>query len=291
MPTTNTDGATADQIEFDLEQLEAGNTEQMQSQGESAADAAVVAEARVKGWVPRDQFKGDPAQWVDASTFVDKGKKFNHVLQNKVANLESKLERFQKTADQFKVFHEESMARKDAELTEAIKTLRLQRAEANRDGDDETALVLEDRIDTLKEEQRQAKEAAKAVPAEPVDHAANPVMQEWAADGNQWFLADLKMQKYAVALADELVANGESLRGRPFLDKVTAMMKEEFPHKFGNPLRNRAGSVESGSAASASAAGGKTERDLPAVDRKLMNDFIKEGWTTKDKFLSEYFSR
>ena len=40
--------------------------------GEQAA-APVEQEARTLGWVPAEEFKGDPNRWVDAETFVERG--------------------------------------------------------------------------------------------------------------------------------------------------------------------------------------------------------------------------
>ena len=35
-------------------------------------------EAREMGWTDKDGFKGDPEKWVDAATFVDRGRKPCH---------------------------------------------------------------------------------------------------------------------------------------------------------------------------------------------------------------------
>lgn len=251
-------------------------------------DDPASREASRKGWVTQDKFTGDPADWVDAATFLDRGEKIASNLRKRLDNTEAQLARFKKTADQFQKFHEESMARKDAELGEAIQQLRLQRSEAIRNGDDDDALQLEDRIDVLKDERKAAKAAAVA-PAEEAPQVS-PEIQAWVEDGNSWFTSDLRLQQYAVSLSNELIAKGETLRGRPFLDKITSIMKEDFPAKFGNPLRGRAGSVEGGAAAGSSV-GGKSAKDLPQVDRELMQSFVKEGWTTEAKFLKDYFSR
>ena len=277
--------STEDQLQYDADQ------EQLQSQGQSpadtaAADASAIAtqrEATSKGWVAKDKYTGDPAKWVDASTFVERGNNFNKTLQNKVANLESQLGRFKTTADQFKKFHDEAMAAKQSELTAAVAQLKREHREAIRDGDDDAADVIEGRLEVLQEERAKS----KAEPAADAPAGPTPELAEWVADGNEWFTTDIKLQSYAVTISQELLAKGETLRGRPFLDKVTQIMKEDFPAKFQNPNRQRPGATESPSAAATSNSA-KTERNLPAEDRKLMNDFIAAGWTTKEKFLAEY---
>lgn len=291
MPGANQETSTPDQLDYDAEQEQLQGQAQSPGSGASPSSADAVAvqrEASSKGWVSQDKYTGDPAKWVDAATFVDRGNKFNTTLQHKVSNLEAQLNRFKGTADAFKKFHDESMAAKQTELTTALSQLKREHREAIRDGDDDAADLIEGRMDVIVQEK--AKVAAVVVAEPPA--GPPPEMGEWLADGNDWFNTDTKLQTYATALAKELVDNGETLRGRPFLDKVTAMMKEAFPTNpklGGNPNRTRAGSSESGS--SGSAAGGasaKSERNLPAEDRKLMNEFVAAGWTTKEKFLSEY---
>ena len=251
-----------------------------------------------KGWVPKDQYKGDPTKWVDAKTFIERGEKFNLNLQREVAALKAKLESFEGTRKAFTKFHEETIAKKDEELKAAIAQLRIQRSEAQADGDHAGAVAIEDRIDLLRDEQK----AIKAVVVEPPPAAApgpnlgDPVLQEWIEDGNSWFESDPKLRDYAVALGEAMIKGGTPLRGRKFLDLVRTKMEEEFPRKFraASPPAPRPSGAEGASSNRGSgpaAGGGKTEADLPPEDRALMRQFIKEGWTTKEKFLSSYFSR
>ena len=93
-----------------------------------------------------------------------------------------------------------------------------------------------------------------------------------------------------------MIAAGETDRGRKFLDKVAAKIREEFPRSFrqapGTPPGDRvSGSSAGGASGSPSGAGGKTARDLPAADRALMRQFIADGMYTEAEFLKSYFSR
>jgi len=265
----------------------------------ATATAAAEAEAGRKGWVPKHLYKGDPAKWVDAATFNARGERFASNLQREVESLKSQLAAFEGTRKAFVKFHEETLAKKDAELKEAIATLRVQRSEATSNGEHELAVQLEDRIELLREQQKEVKklpaEAAEPT-AEQRQGVVDPVLEEWIDDGNAWFKDDPKLRDYAIALGDQLVKGGETLRGRKFLDKVAAAVRDDFPRKFRSQEQGAAGrrsdSVEGGTAQrSAGTGNGKTERDLPPEDRALMKQFIAEGWTTKEKFLAGYFSR
>lgn len=278
----------------------------------AAEDSRAVAEASRKGWVPRERFTGDPATWVDAKTFIERGAKFNMNLQKEIADLKKQIASFEGTKQAFAKFHEETVAKKDAEIAEAITQLRLQRSASIREGDDEQTVAIEDRIDLLKEQQTALKAPVKqaAAPAvtPPPEGTANgvsldsPLIQDWIEDGNQWFRDDNKLRSYAIALGESMIQDGVTVRGRKFLELVAEKMAEEFPRKFrlmreaaeagtegGSPRKT--GIVEgAGDSAGTGRRGGKTENDLPAEDRKLMHQFIQSGWTTKEKFLKSYFS-
>jgi hypothetical protein len=303
MPPVNQDDGSqlSDQEEYDLEQAEliaaaggkAAGSDDGSGKGagagaetpEQKALAAAEAEAVRKGWKPKDAYEGDPDKWVDAKTFLDRGDKFNKNLQREVAALKAKLESFEGTKQAFVKFHEETVAAKDKELAAALKQLRVQRSEAQAEGDHEAAVEIEDRIEVITKERQGLKDAAPVPAAAP---QVDPVLEAWIGDGNDWFAKDAKLRNYAITLADELRADGETLQGRQFLDKVAELMRAEFPSKFDNPNRQRPGAVEGSSRSAVSAPQGRTERDLPKVDRELMNEFVRNGWTTKEKFLAEY---
>lgn len=255
----------------------------------------VTLEASRKGWMPKDKFKGDPDTWVDAQTFLDRGEKINKNLIREVKELRAQIASFEGTREQFKKFHEETIARKDQELDAAIRQLRVQRAEAIREGEDEAAINLEDRIDTLREEQKSLKKQAPAADDTASAQArSEAIMESWIADGNDWFKSDPKLRAYALSMGEELLASGETLRDREFLDKISGLMREEFPAKFRatNPNRHRPSGAESQrQATSTSVAGNRSKADLPAADRALMEEFVKSGWTTEEAFLKSYWSR
>jgi acid stress-induced BolA-like protein IbaG/YrbA len=244
--------------------------------------------ARAQGWRPQAEYTGDPDKWVEADLFVERGRNFNSKLKADLAAVQKELATFKGTAEAFAKFHKETMAAKDKEFDAAIRTLRLRKAEASGDGEHETVLTIEDQIETIQQKKQELKaELSATVP--PATTEVHPIFAEWVADGNEWFNNDPKLRQYSMLVAQEFRDSGDTTQGRKFMDKVTEKMKEEFPAKFGNPNRLRPGAVAAGSASAASA--GKSERDLPAVDRELMNKFVKDKLMTKEAFLKDYFSR
>jgi len=292
--------------ELDLD-TDLGDDDGEQSPEDIAAAAASAAaeadnkaterQARAQGWRPEAEFKGD-GKWVDAATFVQRGKQHTKKLEQQVAALTAGLAAQKETNAQFAAFHKEAMLRKDVELSDAIKAAKLQRGEAIRNGEDEAALALDDRIETLQEEKAKLKAApaAKEVPADDAAATAaaevaerEAVLNAWIADGNDWFKDNPRMRAYALSIGQEFREAGDHSVDRKFLERIKAQMEVDMPDKFpkGNPLRNKAGGVEAGGPASRQEQG-KTERDLPKADRALMNKFVADGLLTKEQFLKDY---
>lgn len=291
---------TTEEITAELNAIDTATADLHQNEGEETprgpSQAAIDAseyEAGRKGWVPKNQYKKD-APWVDAQTFLERGDRFVSNLQRDVATLTKKLEEFEGTKTQFIKFSEDALAKKDAELKTAITALRVQRTQAIREGEDDLAVELEDRIDLLKEQSTTVKELPKTVTQATVAQVAavDPVLKEWISDGNEWFNEDAGMRDFAIKMGENLIKGGEHVRGRKFLDKIRTIMAQEFPRRFGAKETTAARSGgESSTASSGKAEGGKTSRDLPKVDLEMMRDLISGGYTTEAKFLKSYFSR
>lgn len=291
---------TGDELsQEELLHLELDELDAAAGKGDAAAaptPSVAEAEATRKGWRPKDKYEGDPEKWVDAETFLQRGERFASNLQKENAALKAKLDRFEITRKQFIEHQRGVMEQKDRELQDALRQLRMQRSEAQSEGDHERAIELEDRMEVLKRDREKVQadlEASKEETSEPAAAAAapqiDPVLEAWIEDGNDWFAKDVKLRNYAVALGDELRQQGETLKGRQFLDKVRTLMEQEFPSRFGKSQRQVLG--ESGGSGAASTSRGKTARDLPAADRALMREFVAQGYITEEKFLKDYFSR
>lgn len=265
-------------------------------------------DARRKGWLPKEEFEGDPSKWVDAKTFIERGDKFTRNLQRKVADLERKLSDFEGTRAQYKKFMEEQVAKKDAELKTAINALRVQRSQAQSEGDHDTAIELEDRIEALQTSRKEVSDLQAQKPETPAQNPSDAeaqrqrglhpaILDEWVEDGNDWFKTDAKLRDYAIQVAEELHRQNVPERGRKFLDLIADRMSEEFPRKFASKRTAPSSGVESSSRSASSrtptpsAAKGRTARDLPAADLAIMRDLVRGGYTTEKDFLNSYFGR
>lgn len=242
--------------------------------GAEAAPQELPAEDRAltMGWVPLEQFKGDPSRWVDAETFVKRGEEFLPFLKAANKRLEKELDTVKKSVKEFAEFHSKTEARA---YERAMRDLEARQAAATEAGDVEAVREITQEIVTL----------GKDVKA-PTDEAAEAkaLLDSWIAE-NSWYTKDAVMRGAAFAIADELAAEG--IKDGAQLAEVAKRIKAEFPHKFENAKRREPGAVEGSTQA---VKRGKGRADLPADARAAMDRWVKQGLITEAQYCKDYFA-
>lgn len=265
-------------------------------EGPSEAQVAIEKEARLLGWVPKEDFR-DGDHWVDAETFVKRGKEINPILRKNNEILLKKLEASQmeiaevkKVAKEFEKFQKEAAERKVAELTKELNSLKEQKKQALSSGDGEAAVALDDAIDALKEEQQQVKEAAKqeVKPAPVNTQELDPLIVDWMGE-NSWFGSDSKYTRMADAIGADINANYPNLRGKEFFKKLDEELAEVLPQKY-QKNKTRSSPVESGSSSGSRPSGTKKQsyENLPSDAKAACDKFVKQGLMTKEQYVQEY---
>jgi hypothetical protein len=266
---------------------------------QSGVDSQTEKEARIFGWVPKEEFRGSEDDWVDAEVFVKRGKEINPILRKNNELLMKKLDEKAKEIDsikasveEFKQFQKESFERKTAEYEIQIAELKSKKREAIAEGNGDAVVDIYDQIDSLKEAQREAKAEAKAKADVPPPAQASipddPELQSWLGR-NQWFGSDTEMTEMANGLGSSVRKQFPHLTGRDFLDKLDDRIKEYFPHKFtGNKAKGSAVD-SSGSVRGSGSSGKKSYDNLPADAKQACDRFIKNGWIkSKQEYVDSY---
>jgi hypothetical protein len=258
---------------------------------------SVLKEAESQGWVPKEKFRGDENDWVDADTFVKRGREIMPILRKNNENLlkelnttKEQLKEFKKSADEFKKFQQQAHERKVSELNQQLEQLKNVRAQAISEGDGARVNAIDDAIDEVKEQTKQAKdearEAAKAPPPQPTQ-VLDPTLQEWMGK-HEWFGKDKKLTDWTTAAGEELRQQNPTLMGKAFLDRLDELLEDEFPHKFkkDKPLSP----VESGSGRGRVTSNSKRSyENLPADAKAACDKFIKQGlMKSRDEYLALY---
>jgi len=264
-----------------------------------AVNEQTQKEARIFGWVPKEEFRGSEDDWVDAEVFVKRGKEINPILRKNNELLMKKLDEKAKEIDsikasveEFKKFQKESFERKTAEYDVQIAQLKSQKREAIAEGNGDLVVDIDDQLDSLKEAQREAKEASKAKP-EPEQPAQvsipdDPELQSWL-NKNNWFGNDIEMTELANTLGSSVRKQFPHLASRAFLEKLDDKIREYMPNKFlGNKAKGSAVD-SSGSVRGSGSSGKKSYDNLPDDAKQACDRFIKQGWIkSKQEYIDSY---
>ena len=267
-----------------------------QEPDQQQVNEGVEKEARLFGWVPKEEFRGSETDWVDADTFVKRGKEINPILRKNNELLMKKLDEKAKEIDdikasveEFKKFQKEAYERKQAELQSEIASLKVQKKEAIAEGNGDLVVQLDDRLDELKDAQREAKEEAKAPPPQPAPQVqTDPDIQEWLGR-NPWFGQDQEMTDVSNGLGATVRKQFPLLSGRAFLDKLDERIAEYFPTK--TSLKKARGSAvdSTGNVRAGGSSGKKTYDNLPPEAKAACDKFVKQGlFKTKQEYVDNY---
>ena len=253
------------------------NTESTDTQ---QLDEALITEARDMGWKPKEEFQGDPERWVDAATYVDKGRHVMPILnQNnerlrgevrqrdaKIQDLEGKLRKVGESVEALEEFYTEDVKRRVEQERARIKD---ELKQAKRDGNIEAEVDLTDELAQLdtqipaasKEDKQPRRRAADKRPGNGTtqDMDVPEDFKQWARE-NPWYGKDVMRTDLAFGTAQRLRATlPPEVQGRPFMDKV-AQEVEQTMRRLG--VRTQ-GKVEGSKGSPNRQAGGKTFADLP----------------------------
>lgn len=249
-------------------------------------------EARTLGWVPLEEFRGNPEKWIDADTFLERGrtvmpilKKNNEKLEStvrqqadEIGRLKKLFEASQEAIEELQNVHTEATK---AAVEKARKDLLTELRRAKAEGDVDLEVQLTEELADLKAKQKLAETAPKPTPAPAAAQGdVHPDFHAWAAD-NKWFGTDERKTLRAMGIAQQLRADPENdhLQGRAFYDRVVELMAPQ--------TAQRVSKVEGSRPSSGGSEGGRRSfADLPsdakeACDRQGRK-LVGEGRAFKD---------
>ena len=258
----------------------------------------VQHEAESQGWVPKERFRGNESDWVDADTFVKRGREILPILRKNNENLikdlqatKDQLKEFREAAEEFKKFQRESYERKAQEYESQIQEIKESRAQAISDGDGQKVNALDDALDQAKENFKEAKQSVKDVVSakdpEPTPEAIDPGLQAWL-DRNTWFGQDKRLTAVVNGVGESLRLELPLLKGQAFLDKLDEVLAEEFPNKFGKK-QSPSSRVESGSGRQSRSGGNAQSYDnLPSEAKSACDRFVKQKLMTREQYVADF---
>lgn len=228
--------------------------------------------AMEKGWRPKEEYDGDPANFRSAELFLQLDP-----LYKKLDAITRENKQLKDATQYLTKLQKETKAN---EYKRALTEFKAQRRAAMEDGDYERADLIDEQIDTIKEQ------ASIVADTPEVDTAreGKKVFNEWQ-ERNTWYTKDEDLKAWADGRGLQLHGQGKS--PDEVLSALESEVKKKFPSKFSNPNRERASAVE-GSAGRAASAPKKDEEQLTDMERKVANTLIRAG-AVKD--MAEYIAQ
>jgi hypothetical protein len=232
---------------------------------------AIEQRANEQGWVPLDEWAGDPDDWRPAKEFMDRAPLYKKIdVQNR------EIKELRRTMEEFGRHHNKL---RETEYKRALADLKDRKKTALAEGDADAVVE----IDEALAEARRMPVTPVTVPQGQAEE--NVVFQSWVVK-NGWYENQPAMKAYADTYGKKLHQQG-GMSPTELLRAVETEVKREFAHKFNNPLRDKPGAVDGGSPSAKSTSRGD-KFVLNDEERRAMQRFVKQiPGMTEDKYIAE----
>jgi hypothetical protein len=246
---------------------------QATSETQTPQYSEIEQQAIDQGWRPKEDYAGEPGKWVSADIFVARAPLFEHISSQKKEL--SELRRALKD-----VVNTQGEIRKQ-EFANALAQLKLAKRDALVDNDADRVIDLDERIELVKDAQRQAAEDTKNQITQEAQEV-HPEFTQWTSQ-NAWYNNDEAMRAWADAQGRVLARSGHT--PSQVLKEISKQVREEFPKRFTNQNRERPGAVESSTTKSAS---GKSDSySMSDLERSIMKKVVATGVMTEKEYVSK----
>lgn len=249
-----------------------------------------LKEAREIGWADKDKWRGKPEDWVDAKTFLERGRQIlpivtahNRKLKTDLENVGGELASVKEALRASTAAIEALQQSHDEDVQEQVEAARKQLKEeleaASRDGDHKAVADLTEQMTRLNTAATTADDKdgkggkdGKGENADTTETALHPEVKQWFLDHSD-FAKDGRRIALARAIADEKRTGGDKRIGTAFMDDVA----EEVERVLGGAgAREGVDRVASGN-------GGTSRQQLNNGGGKSYSDLPKEAKDACDK--------
>lgn len=233
---------------------------------EASAPRDYDAEAKQHGWTPRDQFRGDPALWKDAESFMRKADEAMPLLRKQNETLKRQMKDLQTQVRKAQDFYSKAEQRA---YSHAMNDLQARMDDAVDVGDKHAAKTVAAEMSALEKDV-----AASAAPSSESDNQPTPdqlkaELTDWM-ESNDWYGTDELKTKYAEMQADLLGPAANYTEGRKaWFAEVTRRVESKFSAKRAP--------ITTGTGQPAPSRGGKAFTDLPPEAQRACDKWVKSG--------------
>ena len=242
-----------------------------EAQTEDARD--YEAEALKRGWRPETEFKGDPAQFIDAETFIKREDEMMPLLKKKLSRMEREVEDIRRENKKIKRLEQNAYQTARADVIDEME-------KAVESGD----------IAAFRKLQGKMTELETAAPERDATRGedANEQFLKFRRE-NKWFdkgalasadPAEAEARVLFIQLSDHYVGKGldKELSPSEFFEKVRAEVEAEIPQLHAKPTRQKATEAVAGTTRpSGVAKSARVGANLPADAKATAERYMRQG--------------
>ncbi len=240
---------------------------------EVPAEPTAEDRAMENGWRPKEEWQGDPDDWVDAKQFNFRGELMERIKsQNK--QLHKATSEIQALKTNYQQFQEHTKQLAEVELKKQLQQLKDVKKQALEENDYDTVVEVDEKVADLKAAQKEAP------PSPPESPQLDPEIAAWI-EANPWYNDDPVKRGAADAVFDKTKAEYPDKNMSELLKEVGNTIEA----RFGQPKRSNNNPITASSTGGKPAKRGPTHHDLSDEQRKVGKTFVDSGAI---KNLTEY---
>ena len=246
-------------------------------------EEAIEIQAKAMGWVPQEDFKGNPDIWKDAESFVKDGYEILPILRERTKKMaltmDATNQKLSRTESLLKTLTDHHKKTEESAYQRALKTLKAEQRAAIADNDVDKFDAIDKQLNDLE------KPVIESRPDEQPDFVI------WKGE-NAWYSQRTDMANYADTVAAYVERQNPTLKGKPFFDLVTNEVKIRFPDQFENQNKKKADFVEGGGGdgePSEKKGKKKTYGEMDQQAKEACDNLVRAGIMNKDQYVKEYW--
>ena len=230
------------------------------SQVKQSTEDPIHEAARGQGWVPQEEWDGDPTQWRDAQVFLERGEYFKTMgtQRKQIDKLNAMVEKM--ASIQVKT--------RDDERQRVLQELSEKKVSAMEEGEFERVATIDNEMNKIRSE------PAMAVPNVQGQNEELYTQNKIAEyiDNNQWYRTNSDMRQYADSLAVGFRTGNPNATIDDVLEYTDREVKIRYPEQFGGQVPSASPVASTRRTTKPSPNGAqkkKTLDDLPAGSREM----------------------
>jgi hypothetical protein len=260
----------------------ANNDDGEDDSGEGDDISPAEERARSEGWAGKDDWKGDPDDWVDYREFNYRGQLMNRI-KSQSTQIHTLMDETKDTKEALAILGEHNKKIALTEYNRALKDLKEQRKEAREEDD-------LDAIDDIEESIAELKDAKKDLEKEPekkkekevqgLSPEQTEIVKEWYSN-NKWYEEDVFLQPIADKLFITRLEENKGDFAEAF-DFMETKIKKRFPEEFKGSNSRKGSSVteSSGRSTGKQKSGSKSKfsaKDMTEEQTRVGRTFVNNG--------------